>query len=95
MLVIGFNNSKVVYKDLDVDPDIDSPNKIYSALKKATKTSVSTIVCVDGDEVVATFIDEEDFDSSDIEEDDDDLSEEDDDNPDKIFDNEEDLNEDD
>ena len=76
MLVIGFNsdNNSYAAHELDLDAQ-DAPNKVYKALKRASKDEDFTlIVCVEDGEEVASYTVNEDFDPEDDEDEDDDTS---------------------
>jgi hypothetical protein len=76
MLVIGFVSKENMHfsRDLNVDPDIDSPRKIHDALLAAAKSSgwkgFDTILCIQDDTVIASFCDEDDYDLEEDAEDD-------------------------
>lgn len=71
MLVIGTYEGNVIYRDIDVDPDTDSPKKIHDTLKKMTggKHNFSHILVVIDDIVDYHFEDGSDYDIDDDEED--------------------------
>jgi hypothetical protein len=97
MLVIGFqsDDNSVVSHELDVDPDIDSPRKIHDLLKKkAHGQDFSSIVCVQDDAVIASFVDSEDYDLSEPAEEDDTSEDEEDSDPDGLHETDEDVEED-
>lgn len=78
MLVIGFRDTDnhMVSKDLDIETSED-PRKIHDLLKKETDGFDFThIVLVENDEVIANYLDGEDFDLSEEDVDDDDLGDE-------------------
>jgi len=67
MLVLGFKDGEnhTSHHILDVDPDIDSPQKIHDTLKKASNgMDFTTIVCISDEEVLAVYVNEEDYDLS-------------------------------
>lgn len=67
MLVIGVANTKektVVHRDLEIDPDVDSPRKIHDLLKKVAGGDFDTIVVVENDIVVDSYSNGEDYDLS-------------------------------
>ena len=76
MLVIGIGSKKQISsKDINVEPDVDSPQKIHDQLKKATSSgdSFDVIICIEDDEIVATYTDGEEYDTSDSSAEDDDI----------------------
>lgn len=79
--MIGFVDGQnlIFSHELDLDPDVDSPRKIHDALKKESKQSAdfTSIVCVQDDEVIATYMDGDDYDLTDDEEEDSDDEDED------------------
>jgi hypothetical protein len=70
MLVIGVSHSEktkdktVVHRELDIDPDVDSPRKIHDLLKKQAGGDFDIVVVIENDEVVETFANGEDYDLS-------------------------------
>lgn len=65
MLVIGVLADRTIISfDLEVDLDDDSPRKIHDSLKQETNSTKGfvQIICVEDDEVVATYTDEDDYD---------------------------------
>ena len=64
MLIIGILPDKtVISRDLDVDIEQDNPQKIHDALQEASSWSDSfeQIICVEDDEIVATYLDNDDY----------------------------------
>jgi hypothetical protein len=73
MLVIGFRYdvNHMISKDLDIDSSED-PRKVHDLLKKETDgCDFSHIVLVENDEVVADYLEGEDFELSETDSDDD------------------------
>jgi hypothetical protein len=98
MLVIGVDGGKaVVYKDLDVDPDIDAPRKIHDKLKEEAKHNqdFDLVICVEDEEVKATLASGEDYDLSEDPADEDTDTDDDDLDDDKLNDDGDDFNDDD
>lgn len=83
MLVIGTNEGNVIYRDIDVDPDVDSPKKIHDTLKFKTgnRQGFSHVLVVIDDTVDFHFEEGVDYD---IDEDEVDTSEDDDADPDTL-----------
>jgi hypothetical protein len=75
MLVIGIGHNKhMVSHDLpEIDPNSDTPQAIHDALKEATKVEggFEIVLCVDDDELLASYIDKDDYNSDEENADDD------------------------
>lgn len=67
MLVIGIGHNKhIVSHDLpEVDPHSDSPQEIHDALKDAADIDCGfeMVICVSDDEMVASYLDKDDYNS--------------------------------
>ncbi len=70
MLVVGISHSEkskdktVVHRDLDIDPDVDSPRKIHDRLKKEAGGDFDIVIVIENDEVLDTYANGEDYDLS-------------------------------
>lgn len=98
MLVIGYSGGEndFVSKGLDIDLDTDSPQKIFNLLRDKSNNTFDCIVCIEDDQIVASFYIDEDYDASLAEETDDNSSDDEDVDPDDLHENDnDDFNEDD
>lgn len=97
MLVIAFDSDRNAHVscDLDIDPEQDTPRKIISLLeKRRCKGRFSIIVCIEGDEEVASFVDGVDYDLSDEDDLDDEDELDEDVDPDNLHEDKDDFSED-